>query len=90
MTDENYRDDYPNLEWDGNRALKELDYQINENPNWSVGERAWFSFLRGAIASSYCSYEDAIKQAEMKGLRNPAYSGDEMGYPADDIEDLAS
>jgi hypothetical protein len=33
------------------------------------------------------SYEQWIKDAKMMGIRNPAFDGDEIGYPEDDFDD---
>jgi hypothetical protein len=73
----NHRDEFPHVDFDGSRVLKELDYQADVNPAWSPAEKAWFGALRDLVKSSYCSYEDAIKQAEMQGIRNPAFDTDD-------------
>lgn len=76
---ENNRNQYPNLGHDGNRVLNEITWQIEHNPHLSETERAWFGVIRTLMCNEFLSYEDAIKQAEMSAVRNPAYKGDMIG-----------
>lgn len=76
---ENHRDELPNLNHSGNRAINEILHQIEHNPKWTVGERAWFEALLHYMVDQFMSYEEAVQAAEMRNMRQPDFLGDEIG-----------
>jgi hypothetical protein len=61
-------DDYPFLDAAGIQLVKELDWQIMENPNWSHKERVWLGTMRNLFLSSAISMQDAIKESYLRGV----------------------
>jgi len=69
--------DFPQLDFDGKMFLKEIEYQIFDNPNWSNFERQWWNMLRNKFLGCVMSYEDATKEAYMRGVEFGQQSWDE-------------
>jgi hypothetical protein len=53
---------------EGKRMLKEVEYQIFENPSWSVAEREWFNTLRNNFLGCVESYEMEAQEAYLRGV----------------------
>lgn len=60
---------YPNLDSAGKQLIKELEWQMYKNPNWTMSERAGFGSLRTLFLANQISVEDAIAEAYMKGVQ---------------------
>jgi hypothetical protein len=75
----NNRDEFPNLSFSGNRAINEIEWQINHNPNLRKSERAWFGALLRLMCDEFMSYEEAIQSEKMTSVRNPSFGGDMIG-----------
>lgn len=61
-------DNFPKLGFDGKRMLKEVEYQIFENPSWSVAEREWFNTLRNNFLGCVENYEMEAQEAYLRGV----------------------
>ena len=78
---------YPHIDMAGRQVIREFEYQVENNDNLTIAEKAWFSAMLTLMCECYKSYEEAVSIASMQGYRKPAFRGDLMGRPADDYED---
>jgi hypothetical protein len=60
--------DYPKLDFDGKRMLKEMEYQIFDNPSWTAAEREWFNTLRNNFLGCVQNYEMEAQLAYARGV----------------------
>ena len=83
---ENNRDEFPHLSHSGNRAINEIQWQIDENPRLTMAEREWFRAVLHLVCDQFMSYEEAVQATKMAELRNPQFEGDEIGNWLDSDE----
>lgn len=60
--------DFPNLDAAGKQFIKEMEYQLFENPMWRNSERQWWGALRNEFLATVISYEDAVSEAYLRGV----------------------
>lgn len=60
--------DYPHIDMAGRQFVKEIEYQMFDNPQWRESERAWWGAMRNAFLATVLSYEDAVKEAYLRGV----------------------
>lgn len=60
-------ENFPHIDYDGRRFVKELEFQIFDNPNWTNAERQFWNYMRNRFLSCTFSYEQAIAEAYMAG-----------------------
>jgi hypothetical protein len=63
-----------------------LRFLKKRHPNDQVTQKICDNALEDADAAAYLEYMKQ-QEAKMIGVRNPAFDGDMVGYPEDDIVD---
>jgi hypothetical protein len=59
---------YPRMGIGGKRFLKEIEFQLFDNPSWTDRERVWWNAVRIGFLECVQDYEMEADSAYMKGI----------------------
>jgi hypothetical protein len=79
---------YPHMPFSHRAIIREF-VSISNDENEPPRLRAWAAAMATYFLDGSMEYESIVSAAKEIGYRLPAYEGDEIGYPADDYDDVA-